>query len=386
MNRNLWSKRGLSFGQKGAQVLVHPLLRWVAGSIGAGLLMGVIILVYWRAPASLEGEAAHITFFQIGTGPSDEAYFSWGGRLAAIISRTPDAGPCERGAPCGVEGVLAVVKSSAGSVANVRAVATHHIQSALVQSLVLDQAAHATGAFRGEKPIRSLRAIANVQRETLFLVAGRASGIATPGDLEGKRIGLGLKGSTADYAAQMVLRAYSIGQNKIDATYAESERLSEMLLRNQLDAFFYIDHDPSSFVAGLANRGTIDIVPIADEQAQFLITGQHILTPTIIAEGAYRFISETGTLGLNVIWVCDAGESAALIRDLTEALFYPGNRNLLPVEQSTKLDGKDIGKAAEQAERTALMREASNNLIIELHPGAEQFYRQENALNADVVP
>ncbi|MDO8290395.1 MAG: TAXI family TRAP transporter solute-binding subunit [Parvibaculum sp.] len=383
---DLWSKRGIVFGQKGAQMLAHPLSRWVAGGIGAGLLMGIVILVYWRAPASFEGEAAHITFFQIGTGPSDEAYFAWGGRLAAIISRTPNAGPCERDAPCGVEGVLAVVKSSAGSVANVRAVATHHVQSALIQSLVLDQAAHATGAFRGEKPTKSLRAIANIQRETLFLVAGRASGIATPADMEDKRVGFGLKGSAADYAAQMVLRAYSIGQNKIDTTYAEPERLSEMLLRNQLDAFFFVGHDPSAFIADLSNRGAIDIVPIADEQAQFLIKGQRILTPTIIADDAYRFIPQVSTLGVNVIWVCDMRESAFLIRDLTEALFYSGNRSLLPAGQSEKPGSKDTDKAIEQAERKALMRQASSNLVIELHPGAEQFYRQQNVLNADVAP
>lgn len=219
----------------------------------------------------MEEESSQITFFQIGTGPSDGTCFAWGGRLAAIITRAPDAGRCEPGDPCGVEGVLAVVKSSSGSVANVRVVATHHIQSALVQSLVLAQARRGIGPFRGEKPIRSLRAIANVHPETIYLVAGRSAGIATPADLVGKRLGLGVKGSGTESAGLAFLHGYGIARRSVDITYAEPEDEADLFLCNQLDAFIYVTTDSSPFLIDLANRGTIDIVPIAGDKAEAIL-------------------------------------------------------------------------------------------------------------------
>lgn len=365
--------------------MAHPLARWVAGGVGVGLVMGLLILIYWRAPASLEEESSHITFFQIGTGPSDGAYFAWGGRLAAAISRPPDAGACEPGAPCGVEGVLAVVKSSSGSVANVRAVSTHHIQSAFIQSVVLDQATTATGAFKGEKPYASLRAIANIQRETVYLVAGRGVAITTPEELKGLRVGLGVKGSGTEYVALTLLRAYGISKRSIEVVYEEPVRLADMLLRNQLDAFVYVASDPSPFITDLADRGTVDLVPLEGEKIDALLQEHRDLTPISISDGTYRFIPAFKTLAVNVVWVVDARETPFLVRDLTEALFRIRNRDLLPmasVQVAQPFGPLRPTREALVEERRRLMLEAVHNLVIPLHPGAEQFYRQENIIAA----
>jgi TRAP transporter TAXI family solute receptor len=277
--------------------------------------------------------------------------------------------------------VLAVVKSSSGSVANVRAVATHHIQSALVQSVVLDQAVKATGPFKGEKPFTGLRAIANVQREVIFLVAGRRAGIATPDDLKGKRVGLGVKGSGTEYVSLMLLQTYGIQKRNVDAYYDEPERLADMLLRNQLDAFVYVASDPSPFITDLANRGTIDLVPIEGTRINALLKTHRDLTPMMIGDDDYRFIPRTATLALNVVWVVDERETPYLVHGLTAALFYPGNRELLPMQAAVTYGPVRRDANAAREERHRLMVEAAQNLVIPLHPGAEQFYRQENAVD-----
>tara|TARA_R110002074_G_C12544896_1_gene666042 strand:- start:3368 stop:4528 length:1161 start_codon:yes stop_codon:yes gene_type:complete len=386
MNEKNWSTRAAELGQAAGAALAHPLARWAAGGVVVGLIMGIMILVYWRAPASLEEESSRITFFQIGTGPSDGSYFSWGGKLSAIISRPPGTGRCEPGGPCGVSGVLAVVKSSSGSVANVRSVATHHIQSALVQSVVLEQAATAKGAFRGEKPFKGLRAIANVQRETVYLVAGRTSGINSPADLVGKRLALGIKGSGTEYVALTLLQAYGIARRQVDASYVEPDRAAEMLLRNQLDAFVYVANDPSAFIANLANRGTINIVPISGEKADALLAAHHDLTRVFIADEAYRFVPGFETLAVSVVWVCDVSESAFLVYDLTQALFYSGNRDLLPMRPVEIYGPRRNDKKTDADDRRRLMHGAAINTVVPLHPGAEQFYRQENALGVPTLP
>ena len=386
MSGDNWNIRAVELGRAAGRALAHPLARWAAGGVVAGLIMGIMILVYWRAPASLEEESNLITFFQIGTGPSDGSYFAWGGRLSAVISRPPGTGRCEPGGPCGVNGVLAVVKSSSGSVANVRNVATHHIQSALVQSVVLEQAATAKGAFRGEKPFKGLRAIANVQRETVYLVAGRTSGINSPADLVGKRLALGIKGSGTEYVALTLLQAYGIARKRVDVSYVEPDRAAEMLLRNQLDAFVYVANDPSAFIADLANRGTINIVPITGEKTDALLAAHHDLTRVFIADGAYRFVPGFETLAVNVVWVCDVSESAFLVYDLAQALFYPGNRDLTPMRPAEIYGPTRSDKKTDADERRRMMFGAASNTVVPLHPGADQFYRQENALGAPTLP
>ena len=364
----------------------YPLARWIGLGAGALILLGVLVVIYWRAPASMEEESSQITFFQIGTGPSDGTYFAWGGRLAAIITRPPETGRCEPGGPCGVEGVLAVVKSSSGSVANVRAVATHHIQSALVQSLVLEQARRGIGPFRGEKPIRSLRAIANVHPETIYLVAGRSAGIATPADLVGKRFGIGAKGSGTESVGLALLRGYGVVRKSVDVTYAEPDDAANLFLHNQLDAFVYVASDPSPFLTDLANRGTIDIVPITGDKADAILKSHPELIRVHIPEETYRFVPAIDTLAVSVVWVCDENENATLIYKLAEALFYPGNRDLLPMMRESIYGPARSDDKRFVEERGRLMREASDHLVIPLHSGAEQFYRQENVLEAAPQP
>lgn len=385
MKRETWRQSLRQMVKNGQAALVHPLSPWVMGGVGMGLVLGIVILVFWRAPTSLVEESSQIIFFQIGTGPSDGAYFAWGGRLAAVISRPPGVGRCEPGGPCGVDGVLAVVKSSSGSVANIRAVSTHHIQSALVQSVVLAQATKGTGAFRGEKPNTSLRAIANIHRETVHLVASRGAVITSPSDLKGRRLSIGVKGSGTEYVALALLKAYGLSRKSVDISYSEPERAADMMLRGQLDAFVYVASDPSTFISDLADRGTIDIVPINGPQVEELVTQHPELTNVLISEETYRFNPAVQTVAVGTIWVVDASENAALIYGLTKSLFYTGNRNLLPMQQFQSFVPIQRSKEGEATERERLMRQSLQNLTIPLHPGAEQFYRQENMMQAEPV-
>lgn len=380
MDAEGWKRAWEDLQSRGRSAAAHPLARWVMGGVGLGLLAGVLILVYWRAPASLDEEAEKISFFQIGTGASDGPYFAIGGRLAAIVSRPPDTGRCEPGGPCGVEGVLAVVKSSAGPVANVRAVSAGHFESALIQSATLDQAYRGIGAFRGEKPFRNLRAIAGVYREAVHLVASRGAAVLSVADLKGKRVSVGAKGAGTERVAFDILRAYGVPTKGMDISYDDPSRSAERLLRGQLDAFFFIASEPSPFVADLANRGTIDVVPIAGAEAEKLLAEHREFTPIHIAEGVYRFNPALDTLALSTVWVCNANADPDLVHDIAAALFYRGNRELLPASEELPPSTERRGKEAEKNIRLLLMRNASENLVIPLHPGAERFYRKEGVL------
>ncbi len=201
-----------------------------------GLSVAVFaLLIYLRPPVSLEEPPEAVTFFQIGTGSAGDEYFAVGERLAAAISRPPGTPRCEGDLPCGVAGLLAVAKSSAGPVANVRAVSAGHFDSALVAAPILDLATRAEVPFKGERPIRNLRAIAGVYREALYLVASRNANISTLAELKGMRVSVGPSGSGTREAALPVLAVHGFGRRTVQLFEYDTETAIELMLRGQLD-------------------------------------------------------------------------------------------------------------------------------------------------------
>ena len=369
-----------SFRTWAGEAAKHPLAGWVIGGVALALTAGLLALLYERAPVALDEGAERITFFRIGAGASDSPYFGLGRRLAAIISRPPDAGPCEPASPCGVEGLVAVVKSSSGSVANMRAVSAGHFESALVRSTTLVEAWRATGPFGGEKRLTNLRAIASIRREAVHLVASRGANIRTLADLAGKRISVGGKGSgTADLALR-ILRGYGLMAKNVEIVREDPERASDMMLHGQLDAFFLIAAVPDPLVADLAARGAIDLVPIDGQATATLVASNHELGPLHIEADAYRFMPAYDTLALSAVWVCNASADPTLVHDMAKALFEPGNREFLPAADEMPPLPKKHDKAADDAARQKLMVEAVADLPIPLHPGAKRFYREEGVL------
>lgn len=377
-----WNAVWTAFRERSAAALRHPLARWVVGGAALGLLVGFLTLLYARAPVALDEETEKVTFFQIGTGASDGPYFGVGGRLAAIVSRPPDVTRCEPSGPCGVEGLLAVVKSSAGSVANIRAVNAGHFDSALVQSTTLDQAYRGSGSFKGEKPFTDLRAIASVYDEAVHLVARSGSGIRSVADLKGKRVSVGGKGSGTALLALDLLHAYGLTTRSVDVTREEPARSAELLLGGELDAFFLVAAAPSDIVTGLANRNAVELVPIDGTPAEKIISARRQFRVFHMAGGTYKLLPAVDTLGLSAVWICNRRADPELIHAIAEALFYAGNRELLPMADEIPMPRKP-DKALEEEVRRRLMMNATANLPIPLHEGAARFYREEGVLPPD---
>lgn len=346
------------FGKVGIERFVYASLGlFVFGLLGVGLM---------RANTPLTDEGQRATFFQIGTGSTSGTYFSIGEMLAAMISRPPGSEPCVSGGHCGVAGVVAIAKSSAGSVANVRSLGSKRFDSALIQADVLDAAARGIGIFERDGKAKDLRVIANLFPDAVHLVVAVGSGIETVGDLKGKRFSIGSPGSGTRANALVILKAIKLSRRKALIVEENASRSAELLLAGEVDAFFLTTGAPARIIEDLAIRKIARVISIEGEAIDRLRIDQNFFEAVTIEAGTYPGSGEVHTLAVGALWVTRADQPDELIYQITRALFAPNNHSMLT---SGHPKGRFINAAS-----------AVRGVPILLHPGAEQYYFQAGIL------
>lgn len=346
------------FGKVGIERFVYASLGlFVVGLLGVGLM---------RANTPLTDEGQRATFFQIGTGSTSGTYFSIGEMLAAMISRPPGSEPCVAGGHCGVAGIVAIAKSSAGSVANVRGLGAKRFDSALIQADVLDAAAGGVGIFKRDGKATELRVIANLFPDAVHLVVAVESGIETIDDLKGKRISIGSPGSGTRANALAILKAIKLSRRKALIVEENASRSAELLLAGEVDAFFLTTGAPARIIEDLAIRKIAHVISIEGEAIDRLRIEQNFFDAVTIEAGTYPGSGEVHTLAVGALWVTRADQPDELIYQITRALFAPYNHSMLT---SGHPKGRFINAAT-----------AVRGVPILLHPGAEQYYFQTGIL------
>ena len=326
--------------------------------------MGLLMLA---AAGTGMAKAQDITFFRIGTGTTAGTYFPVGSAIASVISNPPGSQPCDEGGSCGVSGLIAVAQTTAGSVDNVRAVAAGELESGLSQSDVVHWAYHGEAMFKGKAQLKNLRLIANLYPESIHLVARKEARIASVKHLRGKRVSLDAAGSGTRADALLILRAFGLSQKDIDAVSVKSDRAASMIIRGELDAYFFIGGYPAPGVADLAERGLIDLVPLVGPEAAAIPKRDRFFTADTIPTDTYAGIGDVKTLSVNAQWVVSAASDADLVYEITKALWHENNRKILD--------------AGHQEAKRIRLETALKGASIPLHPGAERFYGEVGLLD-----
>lgn len=328
--------------------------------LGAGQLTAAALL-----PAAVR--AQQMTLFRIGTGGVAGTYYPIGGLLAAIISSPPGARPCDQGGSCGVPGLVAIVQSSNGSVANVEGIAAGQLESGFVQSDVAFGAYHGTGAFADRAPVPGLRALASLYVESVHLVVSADSDIREIGDLRGKRVSLDSLGSGTHIDALLILEAYGLSVDDLDAQFIKPEQSTRAMAAGELDAFFIVAGYPTPSVLEMTRDHAARLLPIDGPLIDALVEVYPFFSRDIIPAGVYPDVPSTPTLGVVAQWLVHERLDADLAHDITAALWHPTHRALLDTGHAK---GKEI-----------TLETALDGLGIPLHPGAERFYREMGMLS-----
>lgn len=310
--------------------------------------------------------AQEMKFFRIGTGGVAGTYYPIGGLIADIISNPPGARPCDKGGSCGVPGLVAIAQSANGSVANVNGIKSGALESGFAQSDVAYWAHTGTGIYDGQGEVENLRAIASLYPESIHLVARKDSDIKSVRDLEGKRVSLDEPGSGTLVDSRIILEAFGLTEDDIEAEYIKPSPAVAKMRDGQLDAFFIVSGYPTGSVVELASAIDADLVPIDGPEVDALIEQYQFFTRDVIPAGTYEGIGETNTLSVGAQWVVGAEVDEELIYGITSALWHDNARKLLD-------NGHAKGRAI--TPETAL-----DGIGIPLHPGAERYYREMDLL------
>ena len=173
-----------------------------------GLFAFTILLV---SPLAFADEPR---IFRIGTGEIGGTYYPIGGIIASVISSPPERVLAIKAVGAVVPGLVAIAKTSDGSVANVEFVANSSFESGFVQSDIANWAYFGKGTFRKRKAQKSIRAIANLYPESFHMLVRDGSKISAIRDLKGRRVSLGEKGASALVDARLVLRAFGLRERR----------------------------------------------------------------------------------------------------------------------------------------------------------------------------
>jgi TRAP transporter TAXI family solute receptor len=329
-----------------------------------GVLAGALGLC---APgAGAIATAQEMTFFRIGTGGVSGTYYPIGGLIADIISSPPGARPCERGGSCGVPGLVGIAQSSNGAVANVDAISSGALESGFAQSDIAHWAYTGTGTYEGKPPVKNLRAIANLYPESIHLVARKGAGISSVADLAGKRVSLDEPGSGTLVDARVILDAYGIAEEDLQAEYIKPSVGLAKMRDNQLDAFFFVAGYPTSSVEELCATVGCELIPIDGPQVDALLEKYPFFARDAIPAGTYVGVPRTPTLSVGAQWVVAAEIDEDLVYGITKALWHDNARILL-----------NDGHARAHA---ITLETALDGVSIPLHPGAARYYREVGLL------
>jgi len=333
---------------------------WVR--VPRAVLLGILAGTLGVMGASFLAAAQEMRFFRIGTGGVAGTYYPIGGLIADIISHPPGARPCERGGSCGVPGLVGIAQSSNGSVSNVDAISAGTLESGFAQSDVGYWAYSGTGIYEGKPKVDKLRAIANLYPESIHLVARKDAGITSVAELAGKRVSLDEPGSGTLVDARIILDAYGLSEDDLQAHYVKPSVAVAMLRDEELDAFVIVAGYPTASVVEVCATIGCDLLPLEGPEVDRLLEEYRFFAQDMIPAGTYAGVPATPTLSVGAQWVVSADIDDDLVYGITKALWHDTARKLLD-------DGHPKGDVI-------ILETALDGIGIPLHPGAERFYRE----------
>ncbi len=288
----------------------------------------------------------------LATGSKNGDYYTLGQNLKTIIEASnPD--------------IEIIVLPTHGSVENAKLIDISSAHLALIQSDI------AFFFHNGERmfyyPSDNMEGIASLYTEAIQVIAGKDTGIEKIEDLKGKTIAVGLQNSGAMFNATIVLNAYNITLDDINAKYVSFENAKEAIINGEIDAAFFTSGIFESTKREFSNH--FNIIPISTNITEKISRSYPcFLTISLPMHASQRAHRERYTLGVRALLVANKDVNSSIIYTITETIF----NNLESL--------RDVNPIAERIDiNNALLAKS-----ISVHKGSKNYYVEQGLKKADI--
>ncbi|RRV71554.1 TAXI family TRAP transporter solute-binding subunit [Stutzerimonas stutzeri] len=213
-------------------------------------------------------------------------------------------------------------------------------------------------------PLKRLRAIAGTYNNYIQIVASEESGIKTLEDLKGKRISVGAPKSGTELNARAIFKAAGLSYEDMGRVeflpYAESV---ELIKNRQLDATLQSSGLGMAAIRDLASTMPVTFVEIPAAVVEKIESDAY--QAGVIPAGTYDGQdADVPTVAITNILVSHEKVSDEMAYQMTKLMF----------------DNLSALGNAHSAAKDIKLENATKNLPIPLHPGAERFYKEAGVL------
>jgi uncharacterized protein len=252
--------------------------------------------------------------------------------------------------------------STGGSIQNVDLLRNRVVEVALVQSDWHHHAFKGTDVFAGRK-LEQLRSLVSLNREAFQVLAGRGMQMERWGDLKGKKVNLGPKGSTAHSMFQELFQVHGVDEKWLtQALRLPLNAHVQEMCEGNIEALAQTSGVPNSGLADAARRCGATLIRLDTEEVKTMVRERPYYTSVTIPKGTYiGQADDIPTFGVMATLVATADLSDAAAYSMVRAIF----------EGMTELEAQ-VPVLRGLAPRDMI----SAGLSAPLHPGAERYYRE----------
>lgn len=286
-------------------------------------------------------------FITIATGGSSGVYYQIGATMADLLAE-------ELGSDTSVQ-------ATGASAENINLITDDNAELAFTMGDATVQAVEGTGPFEDD-PRDGLLAIAALYPNTVQLIASESSGIESVEDLEGRTVAVGDLGSGVELNSQMVLGAYDMDYDDIDADYLDYAEATDQMANGHVEALFATSGLPNPALTELETSTDFNVIPIDGDGRDNLLSEYEFFEEATIPADTYQDQDDVETVSVTNHLLASAELSEDAVYDITQALF----ENLDSIHNShTEAENITLDSVAE-------------GLVVPLHPGAEQYYQEQD--------
>lgn len=267
---------------------------------------------------------AFVSDIRIAAGSMSGVYYPAALQLCNFISKYSPSTQCN-------------VLSTGGSLNNVSLLLTGKVDFALVQSDIASDAYRARGIFNNQRPFKSMRLVAKLFPEIFTVIARDDSAIVNFSDLDGKKIGINLRGSGSKNGFLRVLRYFDF-TSEPEVLQVIENQMPNKLCDGDVDAVVLFSGHPSSEVRDITDKCDAEFVSVDSFKLDSIMADNPIYNFETIMAHAYkrttRSVNSFSTLALLVVSTEVEREKVELITQVISKNFdeftklYPVFNNL----------------------------------------------------------